>query len=197
MKIDPSGRLAWGIFGLFTFIIAIILLCIDTAIWYFSLAFFICSVAVFIWIICKTVKLNKEEQRLQQAIKQSNISEINALTPSQFEDWVARMFRMRGYQATLTPRSNDYGIDVILEREDIKIGIQVKKYSKNVGVAAVQEVISGMRYYDCTEGWVVTSASDFTRQARSLAATTGIQLYAYNDLAILLSEIQVQDNSKG
>ena len=131
----------------------------------------------------------KKELVLQQAIITSNISQIDSLSPYMFEEWVARLLRTMGYKAFATKRSGDYGIDVIAENYTTKIGIQVKKFNKPVGIKAVQEVISGISYYDCNEGWVVTSAQSFTPAAINLARKQNIKLITRNDLAIMLSKL--------
>lgn len=144
--------------------------------------------------ICIPIILNiyndRKELELQEAIVKSNISQIDNLNPYAFEEWVARLLRKMGYKATPTKRSGDYGIDVIAENNQTKIGIQVKKFNKPVGIKAVQEVISGMVYYDCNKGWVVTSTNSFTQAAINLANKRDIKLITRNDLAKMLSKLQ-------
>ncbi len=152
-----------------------------------------CLGSILISILIKINK-TKKERELQEAIIKSNISQIDNLTPYMFEEWVARLLRNMGFKATITRKSGDYGIDVIAEKNQTqtKIGIQVKKYNKSVGIKAVQEVISGMSYYDCNEGWVVTSANDFTPAAKNLANKRNIKLITRNDLAMILNKLSNQ-----
>ena len=98
-------------------------------------------------------------------IKCSGINQIDQLSPFEFETWVSHFLQKQGYRAYTTQKSGDYGIDVIAEKDQTKIAIQVKKYQQAVGIKAVQEVISGANYYECNEAWVVTSASAFTTAA--------------------------------
>ena len=72
--------------------------------------------------------------------------------------------------------SGDQGVDVIAERDGIKIGIQAKCYSEPVGNAAVQEVIAGISYYKLDKGFVVTN-STFTTAAKRLAEETHVILW--------------------
>lgn len=138
-------------------------------------------------------KWNKREKQLQEAILHTNISQVDKLTPYEFEEWVARFLRIAGYKAHATKKSGDYGVDVVAEKDNTSIAIQVKKFTKPVGIKAVQEVISGMDYYNCYEGWVITTAPYFTQAAKNLAKTRNIKLYNKNDLALLLYELQ-KDN---
>ena len=52
-----------------------------------------------------------------------------------------------------------------------------------------------MNYYDCQEGWVITSSHAFTAAAQNLAQKNYIKLINRNDLAIMLNRIR-QDYQK-
>lgn len=156
----------------------------------------ICStiIAIIIYIFVVVI-WNKKEKKLQEAMLHTNISQVNNLSPYEFEEWIARFLRIAGYNANATKKSGDYGVDVIAQKGDTKIAIQIKKSTKPVGIKAVQEVISGMDYYNCNEGWVVTTAPYFTNSAKKLAKTRNIKLYNKDDLALLLYELQKNDNT--
>lgn len=98
-----------------------------------------------------------------------------------FEKYVAQLLAHRGYRVTMTPKAGDYGVGLIAVGGGTKIAVQVKNYSKPVGVRAVQEVNTGRRYYGALDAWVV-SRSGFTKQAKTLAAATGVQLVDVNRL---------------
>ena len=57
----------------------------------------------------------------------------------------------------------------------------------------VQEVISRMDYYNCYEGWFITTAPYFTQAAKNLVKARNVKLYNKNDLALLVCELQ-KDN---
>ena len=131
-----------------------------------------------------------KEKKIQEAMLSTNFSQIDELTPFEFEEWVARLMRLKGYKAYATKASGDYGVDVIAEKYGNKIGIQVKKYHKAVGIKAIQEVVCGLSYYGCNEGWVVTTAPYFTTAAKETAKLHGIRLIAHDDLVLLFHEAQ-------
>ncbi len=86
-----------------------------------------------------------------------------------YEQRVALYLRNHGFKkVSVTKASNDYGVDIICYKHRKKYAVQCKYYSKPVGVHAVQEVVGGMRYYDCDRGMVVTN-NTYTRQAVELA----------------------------
>jgi HJR/Mrr/RecB family endonuclease len=154
----------------------------------------ISAVIFLILYIYRKVTSYINEKELQNALKNSGISQIDELSPFEFEEWIARMLRTDGYKANATKKSGDYGADVIAEKDGIKIAIQVKKINQPVGIKAVQEVISAIGYYDCYEGWVITSANSFTTAAINLAKKNNIKLFTRNDLALLLHQIQRNEN---
>jgi restriction system protein len=100
---------------------------------------------------------------------------IDALTGTQFEDYVAARLRRAGWHVTFTPVIGDYGVDLIAQRDGKSVAIQCKRHGKSVGVAAVQQVVSGARHHGCTKS-IVISNQEFTQAAKQLAATHGCQL---------------------
>lgn len=75
----------------------------------------------------------------------------------------------------MTPGSGDQGADLIVCIKNLKLVIQAKNYTGNVGNSAVQEVYAAKGYYDADIAVVVTN-SEFTQSARSLAAELEVLL---------------------
>lgn len=93
-----------------------------------------------------------------------------------FEVWCADVLRLIGYDdVRLTDRTNDHGVDITAYRDGVKYGFQCKCYSKNVGNKAVQEIISGIRMYQCQKAVVITNQY-FTKNAR-LEARNDVELW--------------------
>ena len=192
---NNEGCMIWG----FTFIIASLVEMIVSTIIMITTENLISSILwgimpfvvimIMMPIIYYTVA-NAKEKRLQEAMLATNFSQIDVLTPFEFEEWVARLMRLKGYKAYATKASGDYGVDVIAETYGNRIGIQVKKYHKAVGIKAIQEVVCGLSYYGCNEGWVVTTAPYFTTAAKETAKLHGIRLIAHDDLVLLFNDAQ-------
>jgi restriction system protein len=100
---------------------------------------------------------------------------IDAMTGTEFEKYVAARLRRAGWQVTFTSVSGDYGVDLIAQRDGKSVAIQCKRHGKPVGVAAVQQVVSGARHHGCAKS-IVISNQDFTQAAKQLALTHGCQL---------------------
>ncbi len=100
---------------------------------------------------------------------------VDAMSGTEFEDYVAARLRRAGWQVTFTSVVGDYGVDLIAHKDGNAVAIQCKRHGKSVGVAAVQQVVSGARHHGCTK-CIVVSNQEFTRAAKQLAVTHDCQL---------------------
>jgi restriction system protein len=105
----------------------------------------------------------------------TSMAAIDAMSGVEFESYVAARLRRAGWQVRFTPAAGDYGVDLIAEKDGQSVAIQCKRHGKSVGVAAVQQVVSGARHHDCTRS-IVVSNQEFTTAARQLAYTHRCQL---------------------
>lgn len=122
-------------------------------------------------------------QRLER-LRNSGIAEIDKMSGAEFENYLGQLFRILGYRVEVTQTSGDYGADLILTKEGNRIVVQAKRYSKNVGLKAVQEVQSARAHYAAAEAWVITN-SNFTGQAVVLAQSNGVKLISREELISL------------
>jgi len=104
----------------------------------------------------------------------------------EFEEFLANVFRLRGWAAELTKASNDQGADLIVNTGRERIAIQVKGYAGRVGGDAVKEAHTGKDVYGCHRAVAITN-STFTRQAQDLAAKLGCRLIDGRDLPALIA----------
>ncbi len=121
------------------------------------------------------------------ATTQSPIDHIDRMSGEQFEIYMEDYFKKQGFKVTRTPLSGDYGIDLIIENDFSKIGVQAKRYSDKVSLSAVQEVIGGLRHYGLSSGMVVTN-STFQASAIQLAKDNNITLWNRDKLIEKLGE---------
>lgn len=118
------------------------------------------------------------------------IEDIDFMSGLEFEKFLFYFFVLQGYECTLTPSTNDQGLDLIAKKDDVTYGIQAKRYVENVGNKAVQEVIAGALYYKCDKKIVITN-SYFTTSAIELAKEVGVDLWDRNYLDKALSIFHV------
>ena len=76
---------------------------------------------------------------------------------------------------------------MILSKDGQRIAVQAKRYVGSVGVAAVQEALSGMAYYNCQAAWVITTGA-FTANALGLAKKSGVKMICRSEIGNLLAQ---------
>lgn len=118
------------------------------------------------------------KQRMRQkALRALQISQVDAMTGREFEEYVAELFRFQGYKAQVTPPGGDSGGGIVVSKGGIKTAVQTKRYSKKLDQKPIREAVAGMavRKYGCTKAMVVTN-STFTKAAEFLAKESGCEL---------------------
>ena len=117
------------------------------------------------------------------------------MTPVEFEAFCAEQLRQSGWDAHVTRQSRDQGVDVIAEKNGLRIVLQCKLYSAPVGNKAVQEAVAA-RAFEQAHYCAVVSNSSYTSAAEQLASTNKVLLLHYSDLKqieTLLREATVSD----
>jgi restriction system protein len=114
-------------------------------------------------------------QAREERLKKSGIADIDKMSGRQFEHYLGHLFRAHGYSVTVTQAAGDFGADLVISKDNKKIIIQAKRYSKNVGLKAVQEAHGAILHYGATEAWVISN-SGYTPQAYELAKSNGVKL---------------------
>ncbi|MGG6309804.1 restriction endonuclease [Paenibacillus macerans] len=127
------------------------------------------AIAVFI-VVLAMIGIQRKER-----LKRSGIADIDKMEGVQFERYLGYLFQAQGYNVKVTKAAGDYGADLILQKDRKRIIVQAKRYSKNVGIKAVQEAQAAIAYYSASQAWVVTN-SDYTAAAYDLAKSNGVRL---------------------
>lgn len=94
--------------------------------------------------------------------------DINEMSGLDFERYVAALLEKQGYTNVRLTEYYDYGVDIIARKDGITWGVQVKRASGIVKAAAVRQVVTALKKYDCDRAMVVTN-STFSRPATELA----------------------------
>lgn len=118
---------------------------------------------------------------------------LMTLSGEQLENVVYRIFTAYyGFtedQVFLTPKTGDYGVDVIATSQNEKTyAAQVKAYSKPVGLAAVQEIVAAKAMYHYDIGMVFTN-NFLTKNAYRLAKANHIKVVQQPELIDILMKI--------
>src|SRR5207302_3043517 len=86
-------------------------------------------------------------------------------------------------------RHGDYGADLIVSKGKHHTAVQAKRWSKKVGVKAVQEAVASKGMYGCDSALVVANR-EFTQQAQRLAHANEVELWGRAVLAEKLLSVQ-------
>ena len=84
------------------------------------------------------------------------------MTPREFEQFVAQHYREKGYDVETTPYSGDYGVDVIAQKGEERIAIQVKMYgnsARKVNRVTVMQLFGAMAYRQCNKAVIATDGT--------------------------------------
>jgi len=118
------------------------------------------------------------------------IEDIDRLGGRDFERLLTQVFWERGAKVVLTPRCNDWGADLVIEKEGIRTVVQAKRWRGRVGVKAVQEVVASKAVYKAERAMVVTN-STFTKAAIELARKNEVELWGRDELIERLLLLQI------
>ncbi|WP_040228489.1 restriction endonuclease [Bhargavaea cecembensis] len=137
---------------------------------------------VFVLLALFAVSLVRERK-----LNASGIRQVDEMSGKQFEDFLRLRYQARGYRVRQTPYRNDFGADLILERDGRRIVVQAKRWKKNVGIQAVQEIVAARQHYKADAAWVVTN-SQYTKAAKELAGSNEVRLVDRTQLIHILLE---------
>ena len=143
-----------------------------------------CFTAVFLILFAnrKRIMAHRRQSREKRAERRERNrirnSYVMNLSPYEYEEYVAEEMRQDGFtDVDTTPKSGDYGADVLARDGDRLVCVQCKHYAPGhpVGVKAVQEIYSAKDYYGCDDAYIYTT-SDYTKAAVEMANQLGVVL---------------------
>jgi restriction system protein len=117
--------------------------------------------------------------------RRCGLEESDLMSGLEFEEFVADLLRRQGWKVEVTPGSHDLGVDLVAEKKDHRLAVQVKRQEAPVSRRAVSDAVAGCAHYDCTGAMVVTN-SYFTRGALELAESTECELIDRDALSEML-----------
>ena len=129
-------------------------------------------------------KIDKAAKSFDLSKSQTGNKYNPKMTGVEYEHFCQEQLRRLKWSVTTTKSSGDQGVDLIAKREGQTIAIQCKRHSKPISNKAVQEIFSGMKYYDIDQG-IVISNNKFTASAANLAFKNKIRLIHHDNLESL------------
>lgn len=123
----------------------------------------------------------------EERLRASGLDVVDKMRGEEFEEFLLSHFRNLGYKGSLTPKTEDYGADLILEKDGIRTVIQAKRWKQTVGIEAVQQVIGAIKHYNASKAIVITN-SYLSENAHKLAESNGVELWNREKLIELMSK---------
>jgi hypothetical protein len=108
------------------------------------------------------------------------------MTPKEFENLVASLFRNRGFSAKITGGPGDAGIDIRVSKGPDNFIVQCKRYKDKVGVGAIRDFYGALVSSKLEKGYFFTSG-DYTSGAIEFANDKPIILKNDKDIATLVA----------
>jgi restriction system protein len=144
------------------------------------------SICIFISLFKILINYYKKRKKKLFYIN-SGIKTVDMMKGIEFESFLLAHFEKLGYKVKLTKKSNDYGADLLLRKKGRIIVVQAKRYSKKVGIKAVQELVASLKYYKASEGIVITN-NYFTKNAINLAKVNCVELWDRKKLTTIMQK---------
>jgi restriction system protein len=141
--------------------------------WIFPLLYFL------IKLLFKLLKYRK--------LIRSGITDIDRMDGLEFENYLGWLFKQKCFHVKNIKGSHDYGADLIIRKQGLTTIVQAKRYTKPIGVEAVQQAISAREYYNANLAMVVSNRT-YTPNARKLAQSAKVDLWNRN---ILINQINL------
>ena len=146
------------------------------------------GVLLLVLVMCWAVVMRSRAAACERRLARSGINEVDMMTGTQFEHFLASLFRRLGYDAQVIGGVGDFGADLILTRNGVRVAVQAKCWNKTVGPGAVQEVNGARSYHHCQGALVVTNHG-FTQAAAALAKACGVELWGRPELLQKMNQL--------
>lgn len=100
----------------------------------------------------------------------------------EFEEEVARIFRLNGYKAKVTKKTGDGGIDIIMYKDNNKYAVQCKHYKNQVPVETMR-ALNGVKQDFGADILVMVASSGVTKAGHEFTESKPyIKVYTLDDI---------------
>lgn len=112
----------------------------------------------------------------------------------EFIVYISNLLEQSGYNSSIIPISNNYGVHIIAKKDEIIYAIHCKHHLSKVGKVPIQILVSGMSHYNAHIGIVVTN-NYFNNPAKDLALTNKVITWDRDKLKKMI-ENERENNDK-
>lgn len=128
--------------------------------------------------------------RKSEAYRALRMADVDDMSSEQFERYVSELLKKQGYKTARTDARNDYGVDIVAERDGVRYAVQCRRYSEDISRSAVSDVVTDRHYFNCGKAMVVTNRY-FRSDARELAGASQCELIDRDALAGWIQSFQI------
>ncbi len=163
----------------------ILLLAVVLAVTYWRYAQYVIAFIVIFYIMRMLAIIFRFVSNMVTNLRLSDVDTMDGLG---FEKYIANTLKKQGYSNVTLTQQYDYGVDIIANKDGVRWGIQVKRYSGLVKADAARQVVTGLRVYGCERAMVITN-STYSRVALELARSNGCELIDRSGLAHMITRL--------
>lgn len=140
-------------------------------------------------------KKPRSETKNAKDVSITRLSSLLQLTPTEFEELIADLWRTMQYSCRTTKKTNDGGVDIVADDGNNRVLIQAKRYSNNnVGISTVQRT-AGLLVDDGFDASnvVIVTTSGFTKGAKQRAdKISNLRLINGEELLTLIRSVDTE-----
>ncbi len=116
-----------------------------------------------------------EEWVTRHLARTGRLDQLRAMSPREFEQLIALLFRRMEYAVEITTASVDKGVDLFIERDGRTAIVQCKRYQGSVSQPVVRDFYGTMIHNRVHQGYIVTTGT-FSLPAQNWARGKQIHL---------------------
>jgi HJR/Mrr/RecB family endonuclease len=114
---------------------------------------------------------------------------IDTMTGQEFERHIVTILINEGFNARVSGKSGDLGVDIIAEKDGLRYAIQCKRQSNFVSRHAVSDAVAGIGQYECDQAMVITN-NFFSPGAKQLAKANNCVLIDRDQLTEFIKRLR-------
>lgn len=120
---------------------------------------------------------------------------VYTINPRQFEVFCAELFRQHGYKVKLTPPSNDFGRDIILNDN---IFVECKHYRKDnyIGREICQKLLGSCQMFKASKAIIITTGQYHKNAYECAKMVNNLQLMDITDIQEMILNLKPEQLSK-
>lgn len=141
------------------------------------------------------------EEDIHHLIREATLLNPNIITERRLDSlsnndefivYISNLLEQSGYNSSIIPISNNYGVHIIAKKDEIVYAIHCKHHLSKVGKVPIQILVSGMSHYNAHIGIVVTN-NYFNNPAKDLALTNKVITWDRDKLIIMIENQYVSN----